>query len=329
MNKKQSTINGNNIIILSNGGYLPKNLIKNEDLDKSLETNDEWIRQRTGITKRHIASSELGENTASMAYFAANDCIQKYKLINKDFLESEIGLIITATITPNKIFPSVAAQVASLLKIKDDVFVFDVNAVCSGFLYAYIIANNILSSNEKIKNALIIGSETMSSILDWKDRSTCVLFGDGAGAILIGRNKNSQIDLGLIDYISRSDGSLGDILYANNNIEKLKMNGKEVFITASKELERCILDLCKKNSIEINEIDNFYIHQSNARILKLLSQNLNIDPNKILNSISEHANTSASSIPLLMNKYPIKPNSKNIIAAVGGGMVWGAALVYG
>jgi 3-oxoacyl-[acyl-carrier-protein] synthase-3 len=334
----------NKVKILSSGSYLPKKIILNNDLDKSLETNDEWIYQRTGIKQRHISNkkdnisddNENIENAFFMGLHASIDCIEKYKIKNQNFSKEDIGLIIVSTITPNKIFPSVAAQISNGLEIKNkNIAVFDVNAVCSGFLYSFIIANNILSSSkDKIKYALIIGSEEMSSILDFQDRTTCVLFGDGAGCILIGfeenhdKNHNNNNDYGLIDYIMRADASFQNILYTNSINEKLKMNGREVFYLAIKELSQVIKDICLNNNIDISDIDYFFMHQSNERIINTICQNLSIDKNKAPISISNHANTSAASIPLLINENfsKLKKGSLIIIAAVGGGMVWGACL---
>jgi 3-oxoacyl-[acyl-carrier-protein] synthase-3 len=254
-------LKGNGVKILSTGSFLPKKIIKNDELDKSLETNDEWIVQRTGIKQRHISSES--EDSAEMATFAALDAISKFKKINPDFSpQNEIGLIIVATVTPNKIFPSVSAQVSAKLGLKKDVIVFDLNAVCSGFLYAFVVANNLISCSPggNLKKALVIGSEQMSSIVDWTDRSTCVLFGDGAGALLLGHEQERSINdvfahvsdesagrPGMIDYLLRSDGALGEILYAQNKLECLKMNGKEVFLTACKDLEKTIRDFCERN----------------------------------------------------------------------------------
>jgi 3-oxoacyl-[acyl-carrier-protein] synthase-3 len=320
-------LKGNGLKILSSGSFLPKNIVKNNDLDSSIGTSDEWIKQRTGICQRQIASSD--EDSASMGFEASKNAIENFKKINPDFSIDEIDLIIVATTTPNKIFPSVAAQIGGFLGLKKNLIVFDLNAVCSGFLYAFIVANNMISSSSgEIKKALIVGSEKMSSILDWNDRSTCVLFGDGAGAVLLGHDGEDNHDIGLIDYIFRSDTSLNHILYANNKDEFLKMNGKEVFMTASKELEKSIRDICEKNSISIDQIDLFLIHQSNERILKFLAESLGVPGEKFLVSISVHANTSAASIPLLIDykKDLIKSNSLILIGAVGGGMVWGCCL---
>lgn len=308
----------NNIIkIIATGGYLPNKIISNDELSKKLDTTDEWIRSRTGIKQRHISSEE--ETTAFMASQAAQRALKEGNLSPE-----KIDLIIVATTTPNKIFPSVASEVGASLGC-NNIAAFDLQAVCSGFLYAYVTAVNMMQSNSNINHVLVIGSERMSSILDWNDRASCVLFGDGAGAVLL--TKNSQF--GYIDSILKSDGSLGNILYANNHIEGLKMNGRAVFAHATNKLAEIIRELCATNQIDLAQIDHFIIHQANIRILQFLAEKLKIDCSKMPASIESHANTSAASIPLLLNEY--KANIKNgdliLMAAAGAGFTWGAALL--
>ena len=307
------------IRIIGTGGYLPKKIVKNNDLPTKLNTNDEWINQRTGIRQRQICGED--ENVSQMGAIAGRDAI-----VNSGLKPEDLNVIIVATTTPNKIFPSCATQIQTQLGCVN-AFCFDIQAVCSGFLYAYYIAINIMQGDIKINNALIIGSEEMSKILDWNDRSTCVLFGDGAGAAVLSKS-NSIENSGYIDGILKTNGSLSEILYANHN-EFLKMDGKKVFITAVSELEKIIVQICQKNNIKLSDIAHFVVHQANLRILKHLATNLNIEENKFHTTIDIHANTSAASIPLLLNHHKNHFQNGDLIlmAAIGAGMTWGAILI--
>jgi 3-oxoacyl-[acyl-carrier-protein] synthase-3 len=307
-----------NICIISTGKYLPEKIVLNDDLPKELNTNDEWIVQRTGIKQRHISNEN--ENVVFMSARAVQECLEKAKISAEN-----INLIIIATTTPNKIFPSCATQVQSTIGAKN-AFCFDIQSVCSGFLYLYYTAINMMHGDDKIQNAIIIGAEQMSKILDWNDRSTCVLFGDGAGAVLLSKTENRN--RGYIDGILKSDGNICDILYANQN-DFLKMDGKKVFLHATSKLKDSILEICSKNGVDMNSIKYFLIHQANARILKYLAESLNISQDKFLMTIDIHANTSAASIPLLINNYEDKFSEGDLVlmAAIGAGMSWGAILL--
>ncbi len=302
------------VYIKSTGSYLPEKKITNYELPKELETSDEWIVQRTGIKQRFIANEN--EDVVTMAVKAS-------ELTLKDVNRDEIDMIIVATTTPNKIFPSCAVQIQSLLGCKN-AFAYDIQAVCSGFLYGYYTASQIMKSDKNIKNTLLIGAEKLSSILDWKDRSTCVLFGDGAGAILLSKRHGE----GFVDGMMRSDGGLTDILYANKN-DFLKMDGRKVFINATIKLEKVILDLCERNNTNIQDVQYFLIHQANIRILDYLAERLKVEKSKFLVSIDIHANTSAASIPLLMNHHhdTFQRGDLILMAGVGAGMTWGACLL--
>jgi 3-oxoacyl-[acyl-carrier-protein] synthase-3 len=304
------------VYIKSSGSYLPNNKVTNFDLPKSLETSDEWIVQRTGIKQRFIANEN--EDVVTMGAKSAEKALKNGK-INPE----KIDMIIVATTTPNKIFPSCGVQIQSILGCKN-ACAYDIQAVCSGFLYGYYIAAQILKSDKNIKNILLIGAEKLSSILDWNDRSTCVLFGDGAGAILLSKRDGD----GFIDGILKSDGDLSDVLYANKN-NFLKMDGRKVFINATIKLEKVILDLCSRNNININDIQYFLIHQANVRILDYLAERLKVNKNKFLITVDIHANTSAASIPLLIDYYKdlFKENDLILMAGVGAGMTWGACLL--
>ena len=307
-----------NICISSTGKYLPKAIVLNDDLPKELETNDEWITSRTGIKQRHISDSH--EDVVFMGSQASKECLEK---INFD--ASKIDLIVVATTTPNKIFPSCANQIQAIIRAKNG-FCFDIQAVCSGFLYAYYNAVNIMHGDDRVKNTLVIGSEQMSKILDWNDRSTCILFGDGAGAVLL--SKTHDMRRGFIDGILKSDGDLCDALYTNQN-EFLKMNGRTVFMHATSKLKDSILEICAKNNLDINKIKYFLIHQANARILKFLAENLGISEDKFLLTIDIHANTSAASIPLFINHYEkiFEDGDLVLTGAIGAGMSWGVMLL--
>ena len=306
MNKK--------VYIRSIGSYLPKKKIMNFELPKNLNSSDEWISKRTGIKQRFIADES--EDVVNMGSQAAEKALEN---INHD----EVDMIIVATTTPNKIFPSCAVQIQSLLGCKN-ACAYDIQAVCSGFLYGYYIASQIMKSDKNINNILLIGVEKLSSILDWNDRTTCVLFGDGAGAILLSTRDSG----GFIDGSLKSDGDLSDALYANKN-NFLKMDGRKVFINATIKLEKVILDLCERNYIDIQCIKYFLIHQANIRILDYLAERLKIDKKKFLITIDVHANTSAASIPLLIDHYKdiFQIDDLILMAGVGAGMTWGACLL--
>ena len=306
------------IRISGTGSYLPSKVVLNDDLPKELQTSDEWIFQRTGIRQRQIANEH--ENTSFMAAKASGIAIE-----NAVLLPIDINLIVVATTTPNKILPSCATQVQSMLGCKN-AFCFDIQAVCAGFLYAYYTAINLMQNDKTIRNALIIGSEEMSKILDWNDRTTCILFGDGAGAVVL--SHHDSINSGYVAGLLQSNGDLGDILTAEKG-HFLKMEGRKVFATAVTELENIIRRLCIENHINLNDIQYFLIHQANMRIIQQIAINLSVDEKKLLTSIDVHANTSAASIPLLIHHHRqiFKPGDLIIMAAIGAGMTWGAVLI--
>lgn len=304
------------IYIKSSGSYLPEKKITNFELPENLNTSDEWIVQRTGIKQRFIANEN--EDVVTMGAKASEKALNDGKT-NRD----DIDMIIVCTTTPNKIFPSCAVQIQSILGCKN-ACAYDIQAVCSGFLYGYYISCQIMKTDKNIKNILLIGTEKLSPILDWNDRSTCVLFGDGAGTTLLSKRDED----GFIDGILKSDGNLSDALYTNKN-DFLKMDGRKVFINATIKLEKVILDLCVRNNININDIKYFAIHQANIRILEYLAERLKIDKKKFLVTVDIHANTSAASIPLLIDHYKnlFQKNDLILMAGVGAGMTWGACLL--
>ena len=313
--------------IIGSGSYLPKKILTNHDLSKKLNTSDEWITSRTGIKKRHIASDT--ELNSDLAFNAAKRAIKNSKI-----RVSKIDLVIIATSTPDNTFPSTATKVQAKLGIKKG-FAFDIQAACTGFIYALSIADNYLSNNQA-NYALVIGSEIFSRILDWKDRSTCVLFGDGAGAIVLGKQKNN-IKSEIISTELYSDGRFYDLLYVDGGVALnqkagyLRMNGKEVFKHAVTKLVKIIKFNMKKNNIKVNDIDWVIPHQANKRIMDLTAKKLQIPPKKILMTIENHANTSSASIPLTLDfalsKKMIKRNQLILLQAIGGGLTWGCSLL--
>ena len=320
----------NNILVTGVGSYLPKKIISNNDLPLELDTSDEWIKKRTGIRQRHIVSKN--ELTSTMAIEASKKAILNAKLDCKD-----IDLVILATTTPDNTFPATAVKIQSSLNLKIGP-AFDIQAVCAGFVYALKVASSILQTTE-LKNALVVGSESFSKILDWSDRSTSVLFGDGAGAVILEKSQNIK-NWGILSSNFYSDGKFSDILYTDNGpgldskVGKVRMNGKEVFKHAVEKLSSSLIEVIKDANLNINDIDYLIPHQANNRIIDSLSKKLKFPKEKIINTVDIHANTSAASIPLALCYAVDKKivNNGDIIAlnAIGGGLSWGASVIkYG
>lgn len=317
----------NNNYIVGSGGYLPKKILTNYDLSKKIDTTDEWITSRTGIKERHIA--DKNQLNSDLAFEAAKRAIKNSKI-----KASNVDLIIVATSTPDNTFPSTATKVQAKLGIKKG-FAFDIQAACTGFIYALSIADNYLSNNQATF-ALVIGSEIFSRILDWKDRSTCVLFGDGAGAIILGKQKKNKKSR-IISTELYSDGRFYNLLYVDGGVSLnqkagyLKMNGKEVFKHAITKLVKIVKLNLKKNNLKINDIDWIIPHQANKRIMVSTAKKLKIPFNKVLMTIEKHANTSSASIPLTLDfaisKKIIKRNQLILFEAIGGGLTWGCSLL--
>ena len=317
----------NNNYIVGSGGYLPKKILTNYDLSKKIDTTDEWITSRTGIKERHIA--DKNQLNSDLAFEAAKRAIKNSKI-----KASNVDLIIVATSTPDNTFPSTATKVQAKLGIKKG-FAFDIRAACTGFIYALSIADNYLSNNQATF-ALVIGSEIFSRILDWKDRSTCVLFGDGAGAIILGKQKKNKKSR-IISTELYSDGRFYNLLYVDGGVSLnqkagyLKMNGKEVFKHAITKLVKIVKLNLKKNNLKINDIDWIIPHQANKRIMVSTAKKLKIPFNKVLMTIEKHANTSSASIPLTLDfaisKKIIKRNQLILFEAIGGGLTWGCSLL--
>ena len=312
--------------ILGCGSYLPKKILTNNDLSKKLDTSDEWIKTRTGINQRYIADKK--QLNSDLAFEAAKKAIKNSKIKTSD-----IDLIILATSTPDHTFPSTATKIQGKLGIKKG-FAFDIQAACSGFIYAMSVADNFLLNNQA-SNALVIGSEIFSRILDWNDRSTCVLFGDGAGAIVLSKNK--KINSGIISTELYSDGRFYDLLYVNGGVAfnqkagHIKMKGKEVFKHAVKKLVSCIQFNLKKNKLKKEDIDWIIPHQANKRIMDMTAIKLGVPKSKLLVTVDQYANTSSASIPLtldyaLSNKI-IKRGQIIVFEAIGGGLTWGCSIL--
>ena len=312
--------------ILGCGSYLPKKILTNNDLSKKLDTTDEWIKTRTGINQRYIADKK--QLNSDLAFEAAKKAIKNSKIKTSD-----IDLIILATSTPDHTFPSTATKIQGKLGIKKG-FAFDIQAACSGFIYAMSVADNFLVNNQA-SNALVIGSEIFSRILDWNDRSTCILFGDGAGAIVLSKNK--KMNSGIISTELYSDGRFYDLLYVNGGVAfnqkagHIKMKGREVFKHAVKKLVSCIQFNLKKNKLKKEDIDWIIPHQANKRIMDMTAIKLGVPKSKLLVTVDQYANTSSASIPLtldyaLSNKI-IKRGQIIVFEAIGGGLTWGCSIL--
>ncbi len=305
-------------------GYLPSKVISNADLCKTVDTSEDWIVSRTGILNRHIAS--VDEFTSDLALKAARGALQNADL-------NAVDMIIVATTTPDSTFPSTAVKVQRGLGIPGNIPAFDIQAVCSGFIYGLEVANCFILS-KKYKTILLIGADKMSSIVDWSDRNTCVLFGDGAGAIVLGASKDSS---GIIDTLIHADGEFYESLCTNGgpsstgSTGKLYMEGKTVFRHAVTSMSCAIKNLLNKNGIEKSEIKYFIPHQANERITESVRKEVDLKQEQVISTVHLHANCSAGSIPLALD-YSIKKNKIQkgdivLFASFGGGFTWGAALL--
>ena len=307
------------------GSALPAHRVSNAELAERVDTSDEWIVARTGIRFRHIAGPD--ETTASLGADAARKAIEASGLAAAD-----IDLIILATATPDQTFPASATKIQAALGINDCI-AFDVAAVCSGFLYALTIADAMIRAGNA-RNALVIGSETFSRILDWEDRTTCVLFGDGAGAVVIAGEDGER---GILSSSLHADGRYNGLLYVDGGpsttgtVGKVRMKGSEVFRHAVTNLASVVGEVLAAAQLTPADIDWVVPHQANARILDATARKLNLSPEKIVVTVDEHANTSAASVPIALDKAVrdgrIKPNDIVILEAMGGGFTWGACLV--
>lgn len=316
-------------VISGCGGYLPERVLTNAELARMVDTSDEWISERTGIRERHIAAE--GEFTSDLAIAAA-----KQALANAKVAASEIDLIIVATATPDDTFPATACRVQGELGIVRGA-AFDVQAVCTGFIYALAVADNFIKAGQSGK-ALVIGAETFSRILDWKDRSTCVLFGDGAGAVVLSaaNGNGNGADRGILNTQLHSDGRYRDLLYVDGGpsrtrtVGHLRMSGREVFRHAVVNLTRVVHEALEAANLTPADIDWLVPHQANLRILEGTARKLNVDPARVVVTIGGHGNTSAASVPLALNEAVsdgrIRQGQVVLMEAMGGGFTWGSAL---
>ena len=314
-------------VLVGVGGYLPARILTNAELALEVETSDEWITERTGIRQRHIAAE--GEKTSDLAIHAA-----RAALANARMDASDIDLIVLATATPDLTFPATAARVQAALGVTKGA-AFDIQAVCSGFIFALATADNALVRGQA-KNALVIGAETFSRILDWTDRGTCVLFGDGAGAVVL-RGEEVTDGRGVIATFLRTDGRQHDLLYVDGGpsqtqtVGHLRMIGNAVFRQAVEHISGAMIEACRLGNVSLDDVDWFVPHQANQRILDGVARRLQIPPDKIITTIAKHGNTSAASVPLALNAGVqdgrVKPGDLVLMEALGGGLTWGAALV--
>ncbi len=312
-------------ILLGTGSALPARKVTNAELAQTVDTSDEWIVERTGIRARHIAGE--GETTATLATAAARRAMESAKLTPQD-----IDLIILATATPDQTFPASATLVQAALGI-DDCVAFDVAAVCSGFLYAVHVADSMIRSGAA-RHALVIGSETFSRILDWEDRTTCVLFGDGAGAVVLGAEESATGARGILASKLHADGRHNQLLYVDGGpsttqtVGKLRMKGQEVFRHAVVNLAGVLTEVLALADLTPADIDWLIPHQANARILDATARKLKLSPEKVVMTVDQHANTSAASVPLALDVAirdgRIKPGHLLVLEAMGGGFTWGA-----
>ena len=316
-------------VITGVGHYLPKRIVPNSEFEKTLSTSDDWIITRSGIKQRHFSNED--ETTSKMAVFAGKKAIEDAKIEISD-----LDAIILATSTADLTFPSAATMVQAGLGMKHG-FAYDVQAVCAGFIYALSTANAQILSGQANK-ILVIGSETFSNLMDWKDRSTCVLFGDGAGAVVLeGLNSNgTKEDRGILSVDLNSDGSYRDILYVDGGVSQkttgyLRMEGKEVFKHAVEKLAKTSQNAMVKAGIESDEVDWVVPHQANIRIIQGTARKMGIPEEKVIKTVQNHGNTSAASIPLALSvaskSGQIEKNDLIVTEAIGGGLAWGAIVL--
>jgi 3-oxoacyl-[acyl-carrier-protein] synthase-3 len=311
--------------IVSTGKYLPARILTNADLEKMVETTDEWIRTRTGIEHRHIAADD--ELTSDLAFQAGRIAMQDAGL-----KPSDIDMVLVGTTTPDLIFPNVGCLVQEKLGIAGCP-AFSLEAACSGFVYGLVVADQFIRGGQ-VKRALVIGAETMSRIIDWKDRETCVLFGDGAGAVIL----EAADEPGIIYSTLGADGRYRELLYASSGVSlrqregaALRMKGNEVFKVAVKTLENLVDDVVEKNKLEKGQIDWLIPHQANIRIITATAKRLRMPMERVILTVREHGNTSAASVPMALDTAirdgRIKRGDLLLLEAFGGGFTWGASLI--
>ncbi|MEE8123920.1 MAG: beta-ketoacyl-ACP synthase III [Alphaproteobacteria bacterium] len=317
-------------LVVGCGAYLPERIVTNDELAKTVDTSDAWIFERTGIRERRIAAD--GETTSDLALAASAEAL---KAAGES--AGNLDIIVLATTTPDETFPATATRVQARLGA-NSAAAFDIQAVCSGFIYALTVADSFIRT-DRAKTALVIGAETFSRIVDWQDRSTCVLFGDGAGAVVLraGNGNGSSADRGILSTHLHSDGRQHDLLYVDGGpsstrtVGHVRMAGREVFRHAIVKLANVLEEALAANQLSAEDVDWFLPHQANKRILDGTARKLGLPPEKMVVTIDRHANTSAASIPLALAEASsdgrIKPRDLLLLEAMGGGFTWASALI--
>jgi len=311
--------------IAGTGSYLPKKIVTNDDLAKVVETSDEWIRSRTGIRQRHVAAED--ETTGSLGLVAAQRALE-----SAGITVEQLDLIIVGTTTPDLVFPSTACLIQSWLGATG-VAAFDVNAACSGFIYALSVADKFIRSGT-VKHALVIGAETLTRIVDWNDRSTCVLFGDGAGAVVL----SADTDTGILSTHLHADGSKKELLWTplgvstgQNSSGKIQMKGSDVFKYAVKALDSVVDETLEANGLDKADLDWLIPHQANLRIIQGTAKRLNLPMDQVIVTVDRHGNTSSASVPLALDEAVrsgrVQRGQLVLLEAFGGGFTWGSALM--
>ena len=315
-------------VIRGTGGYLPERILTNQEMSQIVETSDEWIQERTGIRQRHIAAD--GELTSDLATAAARNILS-----NAGIAAADVDLVVLATTTPDKTFPATATAVQANLGMTSGA-AFDVQAVCSGFLFALATADSMLKTG-LFKTALVIGAETFTRILDWSDRGTCVLFGDGAGGVVLTAEPESEAgDRGILTHHIRTDGTKSELLHVDGGVSStgtighVRMLGNQVFRHAVTNISSAIHAVYEETGLTSDDVDWFVPHQANQRILNGVAKKMKLDESKVISTVANHGNTSAASIPLALHTAVsdgrIKSGHLVLSEAMGGGFSWGASL---
>lgn len=317
-------------VLLGTGSYLPSRIVTNEELARRVETSDAWIRERSGIEERRVAAD--GEVTSDLAIQAARRALE-----GADLDPATLDLIVLATATPDHTFPATATKVQAALGAIGCI-AFDVQAVCTGFIYALATADAFIRAGQ-VRTALVIGAETFSRILDWEDRATCVLFGDGAGAVVLraGEGRGDATDRGILSTHLHADGRQHDLLYVNGGPSStqttgvLRMQGKEVFRHAVVNMAQVVDEALRANGLTVEDLDWLVPHQANQRILEGTARKIGLPAEKVISTVARHANTSAASVPLALDEAMrdgrIRPGQMVLLEGMGGGFTWGSVLV--
>ncbi len=318
-------------VITGTGSYLPEKVLTNDDLAKIVDTSDEWIRTRTGIARRHVAAED--EATSDLATKAAERALEAAGRAAED-----IDAVLVATTTPDYTFPATACVVQDKLGVPAGAMAFDLQAVCSGFIYGLSVADSLIRAGQ-VERVLLIGAETLTRLLDWTDRTTCVLFGDGAGAVVLEAEESAGTvaDRGVLHTVARAEGRHRELLFTDGGpsttgtVGKLRMQGREVFRHAVNRIAEAMREVMDAAGVSAEDIDLFVPHQANVRILDATAKKLGIPSEKVMLTIEEQGNTSAASIPLALDaavrQGRAKPGDLLLLEAMGGGFTWGASLL--